>query len=240
MLKICNLSYKKVFIRISYLFLAAAMAANSPITVHAETQEERIANQQAITIDSNQIENWPQGPVVTAEAAILMEAETGTILYSKNIHQHEYPASCTKILTCLIASELCEMDEMVYMSSDAIYDTPRDSNHIALDVGEAITMEQALSAILIRSANEVSFGVAEHITGTCWEDFAAIMNERAKELGCLNSNFVNPNGLPDENHYTNAYSLFLIIREAMKHPIFQAIVAMPEAVIPATIEYSSI
>lgn len=212
MLKICNLSYKKVFIRISYLFLAAAMAANSPITVHAETQEERIANQQAITIDSNQIENWPQGPVVTAEAAILMEAETGTILYSKNIHQHEYPASCTKILTCLIASELCEMDEMVYMSSDAIYDTPRDSNHIALDVGEAITMEQALSAILIRSANEVSFGVAEHITGTCWEDFAAIMNERAKELGCLNSNFVNPNGLPDENHYTTAYDLATIAR----------------------------
>lgn len=166
----------------------------------------------SLAADINTIAEWPQGPSVTAEAAILMEAETGTILYSKNIHTQEYPASCTKILTCLIAAELCEMDEIVSISQSAVSDTPRDSNHIALDAGEAIPMDEALSAIIIRSANEVSFAVAEHITGTTWQDFANIMNERAKELGCLNSNFVNPNGLPDENHYTTAYDLATIAR----------------------------
>ena len=206
-MKYSNLLFK-IFARISGLFLAAVVAVNSTVKVQAETLEERIANQQAMTIDSNRVEDWPQGPVVTAEAAILMEADTGTILYSKNVHQQEYPASCTKILTCLIAAEQCAPDEMVYMSHDAIYDTPRDSNHIALDEGEAITMEQALSAILIRSANEVSFGVAEHITGTSWEDFAAIMNERAKELGCLNSNFVNLHYYCSRILYLNSVNLY--------------------------------
>lgn len=234
MLKHRNLSYKKVFSRVSGLFLAAAIAASSPVKVHGETLEDRIANQQSMTIDSNQIEDWPQGPVVTAEAAILMEAETGTILYSKNIHKQEYPASCTKLLTCLIASEQCETDEMVYMSHDAIWDTPRDSNHIALDEGEAITIEQALSAILIRSANEVSFGVAEHITGTSWEDFAAIMNERARELGCLNSNFVNPNGLPDENHYTTAYDLATIARAFFANEMLSKLSRTTKLDIPAS------
>lgn len=179
----------------------------------APTTEERLESQRAMTIQSNQITNWPTGPVVSAEAAILMEAETGAILYAKNIHQKEYPASTTKILTCTIAAERCQLDEWVTFSHDAIYDTPYDSSHIAMDVGEKLTMEDCLNAILIRSANEVSFAVGEHIAGTGeWEDFAAIMNERAKELGAINSNFVNPNGLPDENHYTTAYDLAMIGR----------------------------
>ncbi len=162
--------------------------------------------------DVNLAANWPQGPAVTAESAILIEADTGTILYAKDIHKQQYPASCTKILTCLIAAERCKLDEMVTMSKSAVFDTPRDSNHIALDVGEAITMEEALNAILIRSANEVAFAVGEHISQSTWQDFGPIMNERAAELGCLNSNFVNPNGLPDENHYTTAYDLAVIAR----------------------------
>ncbi len=204
------LSYKKRILRAGALILAAATALGVPMTAMADTYEQQLENQRAMTIDSNLVDGWPQGPVVTAEAAILMEAETGTILYAKNIHKQEYPASTTKLLTCLIASERCELDEMVYMSHSAVYDTPRGSNHIALDKGESITMEDALNAILIRSANEVSFAVGEHISGTTWQDFAPIMNERAKELGCLNSNFVNPNGLPDENHYTTAYDLAVI------------------------------
>lgn len=184
-----------------------AAESDVPMTADPSAQTANVP-----AVDINTVAEWPQGPSVTAEAAILMEAETGTILYSKNIHTQEYPASCTKILTCLIAAEQCEMDEMVYMSKSAINDTPRDSNHIALDIGEAIPMDEALSAILIRSANEVSFAVAEHISGTTWQDFAVLMNERAKELGCLNSNFVNPNGLPNEDHYTTAYDLATIAR----------------------------
>ncbi|MDE7224934.1 MAG: D-alanyl-D-alanine carboxypeptidase, partial [Acetatifactor sp.] len=182
------------------------------VRVCAETTEERILAQQEMTVESNEIPGWPTGPVVTAESAILMEAETGAVLYAKNIHTRQYPASTTKILTTLIAMEQCSLDEWVTFSREAIYDTPSDSNHIAMDVGQQLTMEDCLNAILIRSANEVAFAVAEHITGTSWQDFAEIMNRRAQELGCVDSHFANPNGLPDENHYTSAYDLAMIGR----------------------------
>ena len=213
----------KKALRHSVLTLSAAIALSSSfaLTVNASA-------------DINDVPQWPDGPSVTAEAAILMEAETGTILYSKNIHKQEYPASCTKILTCIIAAERCELDELVYLSHDAVYDTPRGSNHIALDVGEAITMEQALSAILIRSANEVSFAVGEHISGTTWQDFGAIMNEKAKELGALNSNFVNPNGLPDENHYTTAYDLATIARTFFDNELLAKLSRTTKLDIPAS------
>ncbi|MDE5894010.1 MAG: D-alanyl-D-alanine carboxypeptidase [Acetatifactor sp.] len=180
------------------------------LPVCAENTQERILAQQEMTVESNEIPGWPTGPVVTAESAILIEAQTGAILYAKNIHARQYPASTTKILTTLIAMEQCSLDEWVTFSRDAVYDTPSDSNHIAMDVGQQLTMEDCLNAILIRSANEVAFAVAEHITGTSWRDFAEIMNRRAQELGCVDSHFANPNGLPDENHYTSAYDLAMI------------------------------
>lgn len=194
----------------AWLICLALLCTKAP--VFAETMEERILAQQEMTVESNEIPGWPVGPTVTAESAILMEAETGAVLYAKNIHARQYPASTTKILTTLIAMEQCSLDEWVTFSRDAIYDTPSDSNHIAMDVGQQLTMEDCLNAILIRSANEVSFAVAEHISGTNWQDFAEIMNRRAEELGCVDSHFVNPNGLPDENHYTSAYDLAMIGR----------------------------
>ena len=182
-----------------------------PVQVHADEIEDRIAANQALPVESNQIPDWPKGPTVSAKSAILMELETGTILYAKNIHSKEYPASTTKILTTLIAYEQCELNEIVSFSHDAVYGIPRGSNHIAMNEGDTLTMEQCLQAILIRSANEVSYAVAEHI-GETWEGFAKIMNDRAKELGAVDSNFVNPNGLPDENHVTSAYDLAMIGR----------------------------
>lgn len=192
---------------------AGCLMLSQLLTVSAaSTPEERINAHQAMTVQSNEIANWPTGPTVSAESAILMELDTGTILYEKNIHKQQYPASTTKILTTLIASETCSMDEWVEFSHDAVFDIDRGSNHIAINEGEKLTMEDCLNAILIRSANEVSLAVAEHIAKGPWEDFAPIMNERAKELGCLNSNFVNPNGLPNEEHVTTAYDLAMIGR----------------------------
>lgn len=206
-----------------------------PVRADEMSLEDRIAAQRAMTVQSNEIPNWPTGPVVTAESAILMEADTGTVLYSKNIHQREYPASTTKILTTLIATEQCSLDEIVTFSHDAVFDTPRDSNHIAMDVGQELTMEQCLNAILIRSANEVSYAVAEHISGTTdWSVFADRMNRRAAELGCLNSNFVNPNGLPDENHYTTAYDLAMIGRAFFANEMLCKITLTRRLEIPAS------
>ena len=222
----------KVFLRTLLGAGLAVMLCTQSLSLQAASiKEENIAANQAIPIESNQIDNWPQGPVVNAASAILMEADTGTILYAKDIHAHHYPASITKILTTLIASERCSLDEIVTFSSDAVFGIPKDSNHIAMDVGDTLTMEQCLNAILIRSANEVSYAVAEHIGGT-WEGFAKIMNTRAKELGCVDSNFVNPNGLPDENHYTSAYDMAMIGRAFFANEMLCKITTTSQLVIP--------
>ena len=222
----------KYFCRSFAFFCAGLLFWSEGLTVRAEmTKEERIAVHQAMPVESNQIPNWPEGPVVSAESAILMELNTGTILYEKNIHEHQYPASTTKILTTLIAAEQSALNEVVDFSKEAVFGIPRDSNHIAMDVGDTLTMEQCLNAILIRSANEVSYAVAEHIGGT-WEGFAELMNRRAKELGCVDSNFVNPNGLPDENHYTSAYDLAMIGRAFFSNEMLCEITTTQKLVIP--------
>lgn len=226
------------FFNFSVITAACAICLSAgTLTVHATSAEAqlRLETQRAMEIQSNEVPNWPVGPTVGAESAILIDAETGTLLYAKNIHQQQYPASTTKILTTLIASEQCQMDEIVTFSHDAVFDTPWDSSHIAMDVGQELTMEQCLNAILIRSANEVSYAVAEHISGTTdWAVFAGMMNARAAELGCLNSNFVNPNGLPDENHYTTAYDLAMIGRAFFANEMLCKITLTRRMEFPAT------
>ncbi len=210
------------------VFCLGAVSMN--VTVSAapavSVREQNIAANQALTIESNEVVNWPTGPVVSAESAILMELETGAILYEKNIHAREYPASTTKILTTLIAAEKCSLDETVSFSHDAVYSIPVGSNHVAMNEGDVLTMEKCLQAILIRSANEVAYAVAEHIGGS-WDGFAEMMNDRAAELGCQDSHFVNPNGLPDENHYTSAYDLAMIGRAFFSNEMLCQITQMP-------------
>lgn len=225
------LLYKYSIRGLAFLYAVSLFLSQGIVSLAASYKEERIAEHQAMPVQSNQIENWPEGPIVSAESAILMEINTGTILYEKNIHQQQYPASTTKILTALIASEQSSLDEIVTFSHDAVFGIPIGSNHIAMDVGDTLTMEQCLDAILIRSANEVSYAVAEHIGGT-WDGFADMMNQRAKELGCLDSNFVNPNGLPDENHVTSAYDLAMIGRAFFANEMLCKITTTPKLVIP--------
>lgn len=192
----------------------------------AEEDERRL-----LPIQSNSYEEWPDGPAVGAQGAILMEAETGTILYEKNIHDHIYPASTTKILTCLIGMENCQMNETVKMSKEAVFSIPRDSSNIGLDVGEEITVEQCLYGILVGSANEAANALAEHVSGTM-EDFVDLMNQRAAELGCTDSHFVTTNGLHDENHYTSPYDLALIAREFFKNELLCKMASTPTYHIP--------
>lgn len=228
--------FDKVLHRVGTVLLVGGILVSRSLFVSAAPSEaeQMLELQRAMEVQSDLVPNWPDGPVVGAESAILMEAETGAILYAKNIHQKQYPASTTKILTALIATEQCTMDEMVSFSHDAVFDTPRDSNHIAIDEGEAMNMEQCLNALLIRSANEVAFAMAEHIVDGSWRDFAGIMNKRAAELGCVDSNFVNPNGLPDENHYTSAYDLAMIGRGFFANDMLCEITLTKRLVIPAT------
>lgn len=181
----------------------------------ATSQEEYLQEgeeRKKLPIQSDEIKNWPAGPKISAQAAIIMEAETGAILYAKNINEHLYPASVTKMLTALIAVSECEPDEMVTFSKKAVesIDWKNDAN-LGISVGNSITMEQCLYGLLVGSANEVAYAIAEHISGNI-EDFAEKMNKKAKELGCKDSHFITPNGIHDENHYTSAYDLALIAK----------------------------
>ena len=187
----------------------------------------------SLPVESNSIPNWPVGPSIGAEGAILMDADSGAILYAKNIHEKLYPASTTKILTTLIAAENCSLDEIVTFSHDAVFSVPIDGSKISIDEGEELTMEQCLAAILICSANEVSNAVAEHVAGSM-DAFAAMMTERAKELGCVDSNFVNANGLHDDNHYTSAYDLATIGRAFFANELLCKYASTKQLHIPPT------
>lgn len=189
------------------------------------TREEQRQARYELPVESNEITDWPEGPEIAAQAAIVMEAGTGTILYAKNIHESLYPASTTKILTCMLAAENCAMDEIVTFSEEAVFSVPSDGSNAGIDPGQQLSIEDCLKCILIISANEVANGVAEYICGS-ESLFVQKMNDRAKELGCVDSHFANTNGLHDENHYTSAYDLALIAREFFKNELLAKIAGM--------------
>lgn len=180
--------------------------------------------------------NWPRGPkasALTAESALVMEASTGLVLYEKKPDKKQYPASITKIMTALLVIENCSLDEIVTFSREAVYGIEAGSSHIAVEVGEKLTIEQCLYAIMLESANEVCLGVAEHIAGSI-SGFVDMMNARAKELGCTNTHFVNPNGLHDNKHYTTAHDMALIAQAAIANETFRTITSTKKYTIPAT------
>lgn len=193
------------------VFFFVFLFSKYSVTAHA-TAEELAAEAEArklLPVQSDEIENWPTGPQTSAQAAILMDANTGIILYAKNIHEKLYPASTTKILTCFLAMENGNLDDMVPFSHEAVFSVPLDGSKMGMDAGESIPLEEALYGILVASANEVSNAVAEYVSGSI-SDFIDLMNTRAAELGCTDSHFSNTNGLFDENHYTSVYDLALI------------------------------
>ena len=171
-----------------------------------------------------------------AEAAIVMEASTGKIVYSKNSKKTMYPASTTKILTAIIALEKCSLTDMATASEHAITSIPSGYTDANIQVSETLSIEDLLYALMLSSANEAAVIIAEHISGST-EEFAKVMNEKAKEIGCENSNFVNPNGLHDKNHYSTAYDLALITKYAMKNETFRKIVSTVSYTLPATKVY---
>lgn len=188
-------------------------------------------------VQSNEIEGWPQGPGTYGEAAIVMDVGSGAILYAKNIDEHHYPASITKVLTALVALENGNLTDPVTFSHDCVaFMQPGDSS-VGLKEGNQISLEQALYAMLLASANEAAYAVGENVGVNAGHDyhwFVEQMNVRCKELGGENSNFVNTNGLHDPNHYTCARDMALIGCELFKHPEFFQIVQTLEYKIPAS------
>ena len=141
-----------------------------------------------------------------AAGAVVMDAESGAVLYGKNQDKQLFPASITKLMTALLSYENLDPDDTVTFSENAVFGIEFGSSNIGMDVGESITVDEALYGLMVASANEVAIALGERVSGT-ESDFVSLMNQRAAELGCKNTHFVNPNGLHDSDHYTTAYDM---------------------------------
>ncbi|MEE1196036.1 MAG: D-alanyl-D-alanine carboxypeptidase family protein [Lachnospiraceae bacterium] len=181
----------------------------------------------------NGVIGWPQGPEISSAAACVLDAETGTVLYDKGMTQKMFPASTTKVMTALLAIENSSLDETVVFTETGVAEAYSGSSNLYTQVGEEFTMEECLYALLLKSANDFASQIAEHVAGST-EAFVQMMNDRAKELGCVNTHFANAHGLEHPDHYTCAYDLTLIMREAAKNETFCRIAGTEEYTISAT------
>lgn len=206
------------------LFLCVGLLMISSTLVYAEPSPDPL---RAVTGEK------ADPPEVDSPTAILIDKKTGVILYQKDANSAYYPASITKVMTALLTLENCSMDETVKFSYRATHELEEGATHIARTEDEEMSVKDCLYALLIASANEVAQALAEHISGTI-EEFGVKMTERAKELGCTNTNFRNPSGLNDSEHYTTAHDMAIIMKKALETPGFLEIDSTTVYEIPPT------
>ena len=175
-------------------------------------------------------------PNIVSPSAILLEASTGKILYEKNAYEKMYPASTTKILTAILTLENCTLEEKATVRRNAVYSIPNGYVNCNLQEGEEISINDLMYALMVKSANDAAVVLAEHIGGSV-EGFADMMNEKAKEIGCQNTHFVNPNGIHDNNHYSTAYDLSLMASYGMENEILRNYVSTTSYTLSATNKY---
>ena len=211
-----------------FVVLAAGMALMLPVQAMAAVDLNA-----KYEISTNQIQGWPAGPEIISDTGILMDADTGVVLYNKGADEQRYPASITKIMTLLVAVENSTMDEQVTFTETGVRNVNADSSNIGTQVGEILSMKDCLYALIIQSANDVAAQIAEHIGGT-EQAFIDMMNQRAQEIGCTNTHFANSSGLPDDNQHTTAHDMALIMQAAIQNESFRTIAAATSYTIPAT------
>lgn len=175
-------------------------------------------------------------PNADSGSCILIDASTGQVLYEKNSHNTNFPASITKVMTSILALENCKLSDTATASKFAVNNIESGSNNIGILPGEVISIKDLLYALMLNSSNEGANVIAEKVSGT-QEQFVKLMTKRAKELGALNTNFVTTNGLHNSNHYTTAYDMALIAKHAMTIPEFREIVATPRYKMGPTNKY---
>jgi D-alanyl-D-alanine carboxypeptidase (penicillin-binding protein 5/6) len=177
-------------------------------------------------------------PNLVSKAAILMDNRTGKILYSKNENEKMYPASTTKIVTAILTLENCDLDDVVTVSYDAVMSIPDGYSSASLQIGEQLTVEQLLQLLLVHSANDAANVLAEYVGGSV-ESFVSMMNTKIHELGLSNTHFTNAFGMHDDNHYTTAQDLAIIMQYCMKNEDFRKLAGSASCAIPATNQYGT-
>lgn len=184
-------------------------------------------------VQSNALQGWPAGPNLYSESGIVMDMDSGAILYAKNIDDQHYPASITKIMTALVALENYQMTDTVKFTQDCISFLEYGDAHIGMKPDEEISMEDALYGMLLASANEVSYAIA-NTDPDGYQSFLDKMNQKAQELGCRNSHWMNANGLHDDEHYTSARDMALIGSAVFQYEEFRTVTSTRQHTIPAT------
>lgn len=215
------------------VMMISAVPVYAVDTLPTEEYVTKWEGRKSLPVDTNAIPSWPKGPANGTESAVLMDADTGTLLYAKNVNEPLYPASTTKMMTALLVVENTQMDEVVTFSDAAIDNTERGSSRIGIMKGEQLTVEQCLYGLLLGSANEIAYGLAEYVGGDL-ESFVSMMNERAAEIGCTNTHFKNASGLPDPEHYVSALDLAIIAKEFFSNETLCMISGSAKYVIPPT------
>lgn len=173
---------------------------------------------------------------ISSGAGLLIERSSDRILFEKNAYEIMYPASTTKILTAIVVLENAELDELATVSKNALETIPNGYVTCNLQIGEELSVKDLMYALMVKSANDAAVVLAEHVGGSV-EGFADMMNQKAKEIGCKNTHFVNPNGIHDENHYTTAYDLYLMADYALSFEHtneFRDFVSRTSYTLPAT------
>ncbi|MCM1565271.1 MAG: D-alanyl-D-alanine carboxypeptidase [Dehalobacter sp.] len=213
---------KKKFLGIILSLLTMILTAGSPLYA----QNTRLSGEMIVETSNLSSGKWTL-PYVTAHSAVLLDAETGELLYDRDGNVQRPPASTTKIMTAILALELTEPEEITTVSEKA---GNVGESSIYLDKGDKIKIGELLEGALLSSGNDACVALAENTAGS-QDEFIRLMNQKAASLGAYNTNFVNPNGLPDPNHYSTAFDLALITRYAMNNPQFAEIVSQKYSVI---------
>lgn len=220
---------------VGFLMIAnAGMSADAAkIQVDQQIPAEEVDGVYNQEIDSNALEGWPTGPNIYSESGIVMDIDSGAVLYAKKIDDQHYPASITKILTALVALENSQLTDRVKFTQECIDFLEYGDAHIGMKPDEEISMEDALYGMLLASANEVSYAIANSVTGG-YDNFINMMNQKVTELGGTNSHFVNANGLHNDEHYTSAHDMALIGAAVFQYDAFRKIVGTHQYTIGET------
>lgn len=229
------------------ILIAAGIAFSSvPAPVMAESSSAQSSasvsavssNASGTEVSGNETEGqttgWPEAPSISSEAGCLMDANSGAILFDKNMDQKMYPASTTKIMTALIALEHGNMDDTVTMTQTGVNYAVGGSSNLNTQVGEQFKLKDMMYAMMLKSANDIATQIGEYIGGGSLDNFVEMMNQKAKDLGCTGTHFHNACGMPDTEHYTTAHDLARISRAAIERQDFRDIIGTVSYTIPAT------
>ncbi len=193
---------------------------SSDETVVTESAEE--SSEEDLTEETASL--WPEEPELNSQAYCLMDYDTGNIICEKDMTQKMYPASITKIMTCLVAIENGNLDDTVTMTQTGVDYAISGSSNLATQVGEQFTLREMLYGLMLASANDIATQIGEHIGGGDLSTFIDMMNARAESIGCTGTHFNNACGMPDDDHYVTAYDMALIFQEALKNETFREVI----------------